>query len=75
MSAALYVIKVGSTYPAVAARFGDFESWIADRLALAEVQTHVIDAQSGAELPPAVECDGIVVTGSHSMITDDPRGA
>lgn len=72
MSAALYVIKVGSTHPAVAARFGDFESWIADRLVLAAVQTHVIDAQSGDELPPAVECAGIVVTGSHSMITDDP---
>ncbi len=72
MSFLLHIIKVGSTYPAIAARFGDFESWIADGLRLATVEVRVVNAEAGAELPHPAESAGIIVTGSHSMITDDP---
>lgn len=71
MPGILHIVKVGSTYPGVAARFGDFETWIADGLGLATVKARVVNAEAGAQLPPAAQCAGIVVTGSHSMITDD----
>jgi GMP synthase (glutamine-hydrolysing) len=72
MSSALYVIKVGSTYPAIAARFGDFEDWILAGLHLAKVEARVLDAQATAQLPNPAQCAGIVVTGSHSMLTENP---
>ena len=72
MSFLLHIIKVGSTYPAIAARFGDFESWIADGLRLATVEVRVVNAKAGAELPHPAKSAGIIATGSHSMITDDP---
>jgi len=72
MSTLLYIVKVGSTYPGVAARFGDFEDWILSGLGLVSVEARVVNAEAGAQLPHPAECAGIVVTGSHSMITDDP---
>jgi GMP synthase (glutamine-hydrolysing) len=72
MSGVLHIIKVGSTYPAIAARFGDFENWILTGLELATVETRILDAEAGAVLPHPAECAGVIITGAHSMITDDP---
>ncbi len=71
MSAMLYIIKVGSTHPVIASRHGDFEDWILTGLRLATVDARVVNAETGAELPHPAQCAGIIVTGSHSMITDD----
>lgn len=39
-------------------------------LGAAGVDTCVLDAEHGAELPEAADCAGVVVTGSHSMVTE-----
>jgi GMP synthase (glutamine-hydrolysing) len=67
----LYIIKVGTTFPATAKQFGDFDTWTAITLGTVDVETCILDAEHGVALPAAVECAGVVITGSHAMVTDD----
>jgi len=67
----LYIIKAGSTYPAIAGRLGDLDGWTLAVLGTVAADTCIIDAEHGADLPPAAQCAGIIVTGSHSMVTDN----
>lgn len=67
----LYIIKVGTTFPDTAKQFGDFDTWTAATLGVVDVETCILDAEHGATLPAALECAGVVITGSHSMVTDD----
>lgn len=67
----LFIIKVGTTFPATAEQYGDFDTWTLDGLGAAEVDTCILDAENGAALPPAADCAGVVVTGSHAMVTDN----
>jgi len=67
----LYIIKVGATFPAITKQLGDFDSWTATALFSADVETAIVDAEHGASLPEPEECAGAVITGSHSMVTDN----
>jgi len=67
----LYIIKAGTTFPAIAKQFGDFDKWTATALRVVDVETAIVDAENGASLPTAEECAGAVITGSHSMVTDN----
>lgn len=67
----LYVVKVGTTFPATAKRLGDFDKWTMSSLGAPRVPTAVVDAEHGARLPAAKECAGVVITGSHAMVTDE----
>src|SRR5690606_34698718 len=77
----LYIIKTGSTFPAIRQQHGDFEQWMqaglhpkhvlpAERPAMA-----VIDATASGHgplcYPEPHACAGIVISGSHDMVTDD----
>ena len=66
----LYILKVGTTYPAIAESFGDFDRWTMEALGDVHVDTRVLDIEHGARLPLAAECAGIVITGSHAFVTD-----
>ena len=76
----LYIVKTGSTFPAIAHKHGDFEDWIEAGLLPAHVlpaerpAMAVIDAANNAHGPlgyPAPQsCAGVVVSGSHDMVTD-----
>ncbi len=67
----IYIIKVGTTFPDTAKRFGDFDTWTAAALGPVAAEIRVIDVEHGAPLPLAVDCAGVVVTGSHAMVTDE----
>ncbi|MCB0131092.1 MAG: glutamine amidotransferase [Caldilineaceae bacterium] len=71
----LLILKVGSTFPELAATRGDFEDWIADGLcrghARARSAIRVVNAVQDGPLPSLTDVWGIVVTGSHAMVTDD----
>jgi len=71
MSPTLYIVKAGSTYPSLAAKLGDFDTWTLAALGTVAVDTRVLEAEHGAELPAANKCAGVIVTGSHSMVTDN----
>lgn len=63
----LYIVKLGDTFPGTAASQGDFEHWIERE---AGVETEVVDPRTGATLPSPGDVAGVVITGSHAMVTD-----
>ena len=67
----LFIVKVGTTFPATAEQYGDFDKWTLAGLGTANIDTHILDVEHGASLPNPTECAGVIVTGSHSMVTDN----
>ncbi|MGM8224954.1 glutamine amidotransferase [Cellvibrio sp. ARAG 10.3] len=67
---ALFILKVGTTFPATAAVLGDFDDWT--RVALGDLTTPVVtwNVQDNASLPEVQACAGVIITGSHAMVTD-----
>lgn len=75
----LLILKLGDTLPALKADHGDFEDWIAQGLQASDhpVTVSVLDPRRGDALPPLTlrspserPFDGVVLTGSHAMVTD-----
>ena len=67
----LYIIKIGTTFPQTAEQLGDFDRWTLSSLGPLDVEPCVVDAEHGEALPPAGDGAGVVVTGSHAMVTDN----
>jgi GMP synthase (glutamine-hydrolysing) len=67
----LYIIKAGTTFSSTLETLGDFEDWITAALGENSLPVEVIDAVQGASLPVPSDCGGVIVTGSHAMVTDD----
>jgi GMP synthase (glutamine-hydrolysing) len=63
------IIATGHTHAAIRERFGDFHDWIATGLGPG-VSLVVVDAPAGQPLPPPSRLAGVVLTGSHAMVTD-----
>jgi GMP synthase (glutamine-hydrolysing) len=66
----LYIIKAGTTFPNILEKFGDFDKWTLEALGDVEIETSILDVENGAELPKAKDCAGVVITGSHAMVTE-----
>ena len=64
------IVKLGDTLPDLAERKGDFEDWFMAPFHGAALPTRVIDPRTGAELPRPADHSGILLTGSHAMVTD-----
>ena len=81
----LYIIKTGSTFPSIAQRRGDFEDWALQGMlpalgtGMKAMRTEVVHAErpeveeGGLPIPypDLASCAGVVVLGSHAMVTDD----
>lgn len=66
----LFIIKIGTTFPNTARLYGDFDVWTLNGLKIDHRKICVVDAERGAALPRAEKCGGVIVTGSHAMVTD-----
>lgn len=66
----LLILKVGSTHPHIAAELQDFEHWIQAGLQDPALPVTVVDPREGQALPAQADIAGVVVTGSHSMVSD-----
>jgi GMP synthase (glutamine-hydrolysing) len=66
----LLILKLGETLSDLAARRGDFEDWFIAGLGLDLSLIQVFDPRSGADFPPLDEISGLLLTGSHSMVTE-----
>jgi GMP synthase (glutamine-hydrolysing) len=66
----LLIIKAGSTYPDIARHYGDFEDWIGECLDLPLTEMITLDAHTTEMFPEPKAISGIVITGSHEMVTD-----
>ena len=67
----LYIIKAGTTFSSTLESLGDFDDWIITALGRTELPVIVIDVVQGNPLPSPEECSGVIVTGSHAMVTDN----
>ena len=67
----ILIVKTGTTFATLKAIRGDFDAWVMngfgrDRRVVADV----VDVARGAVLPSPSEYSGVIVTGSHQMVTD-----
>jgi GMP synthase (glutamine-hydrolysing) len=65
----ILVVKLGSTFPQLIAKQGDFDDWVIRRLDLPVKAVCVVDVLAGEELPQD-GFSGAIITGSHNMVTD-----
>lgn len=65
----LLIIQTGNTFAEVRNNKGDFADWIAAGLASTQPCLR-LDAHTGATLPPPSSLAGVVISGSHAMVTD-----
>jgi GMP synthase (glutamine-hydrolysing) len=66
----ILVIKTGTTLPSLRPKQGDFEDWVISGLGVPSDRVTVVDVRAGAVLPEPDTVAGVVITGSHSMVTD-----
>lgn len=66
------IIKTGGTFPSLVAQKGDFEDWVLAGMGLTRDQVILADVQNGGALPGFDAVSGVVITGSHAMVTDHP---
>lgn len=66
----LLIVKTGSTHDHIRERLGDFDDWIAAGLSEGGAEVVVFDAQGDAPPPPPDTVAGIVLTGSHAMVSE-----
>ncbi|GAB6089233.1 glutamine amidotransferase [Spirochaeta dissipatitropha] len=66
----LFVIKIGSSFPELVSENGDFDLWTLNGCRVHDNRCRIIDAEHGQNLPDPAVCAGVVLTGSHSMVTD-----
>lgn len=65
----ILIVKLGSTLPSLAPSRGDFEDWIGTRLDVPRERVTVLDPKQDP-LPEPWRFSGVILTGSHSMVTD-----
>lgn len=70
---ALYIFKTGTTFPTTKEKTGngDFDTWTIDTIGKTDTLIRVVDVEKGESLPDVANCKGVVITGSHSMVTED----
>jgi GMP synthase (glutamine-hydrolysing) len=64
------LLQVGHTFEELAQVRGDYDVWFREGLGVAERELEVARVFDGAPLPSHFDYDGVVVTGSWSMVTD-----
>jgi len=66
----MWIVKTGDTLPSLREERGDFEDWITAGLGIPPERVHVVDVVRGESLPNPALLGGVVITGSHSMVTE-----
>lgn len=65
------IFKTGSSYEDTWASSGDYQQMIARQAGLTEDQVELVDVLGQQPLPDFSACAGVVITGSHAMVTDN----
>ncbi|EPJ54079.1 MAG: hypothetical protein OFPI_07730 [Osedax symbiont Rs2] len=64
------IIKTGSTLESLIQKKGDFEDWFLQHLDLAKEKVQIINVQNNQSLPALSGISGVLITGSHSMVSN-----
>ena len=65
----ILIVKTGSTYPAIAAAYGDFDEMILRQMETDADKALAVAAYENRVLPPLRDLMGVVITGAHAMVT------
>ncbi len=65
----ILIVLAGKTFPDISKTDGDFDDWIARGLGNENAVVR-LDARAAATLPELSDIAGVVVSGSHAMVTD-----
>lgn len=65
-----FIFKVGETFKNTKEEFYDFEDWIKNNI-YSKVEIEIVDILNNQKLPNFEDCLGVIITGSHSMVTDN----
>jgi len=65
----IFILKVGSTFEEIVSEYGDMEDWIVQYID--DVNVNVVNIQNNETLPAIEECLGVIITGSHTMVTQE----
>jgi GMP synthase (glutamine-hydrolysing) len=68
----ILIVKTGSTFPFLVSKRGDFEHWILSGMQVEPHDALIVDVSHGAILPAFDGISGIVISGSHAMVTEHP---
>lgn len=66
----LLIIKTGGTFDSIRKEYGDFEDCIINNTGLSKSQVVVSPVYQGRKMPDIKDVFAIIITGSHSMVTD-----
>lgn len=66
----LFIIKTGSTFDHIKVLYSDFEHWIMEKIN-SPFPIEVVKVRDGATLPKNEEIAGVIITGSHNMVTEE----
>jgi GMP synthase (glutamine-hydrolysing) len=66
----LLIIKTGTTFPFIRDRYGDFEDHILRQIEVPDKDVVVASVYNNKILPNLQDISAIMITGSHSMVTD-----
>jgi len=67
----LYIFKVGETFENTKNKLGDFDDWVRNCVATKDLIIKTIDILNGESLPPFSATMGVIITGSHAMVTEE----
>ena len=66
----ILIVKVGEAFPALRSKRNDFEDWVMTGMQINSDSVAVVDVRAGEPLPGYEEVAGVVITGSHAMVTE-----
>lgn len=66
----LLILKMGETLDSIKKDFGDFDNHILSKCNLHKDDVIIVDCNREETLPSINQIKGIIITGSHSMVTD-----
>ncbi|ADG93040.1 glutamine amidotransferase class-I [Arcobacter nitrofigilis DSM 7299] len=67
----LFIIKAGITFADTKKENKDFDTWVIEKLDNSNLDIEVIHIQEKIYFPNIDEVAGVIITGSHSMVTDE----
>jgi len=66
-----YIFKVGETFQNTKDTLGDFDAWVARCVKTKDIDIETIDILKGETLPLLDSTLGVIITGSHAMVTEE----
>ncbi len=65
----IYILKTGTTFESTKEKLGDFDRWVRNNINEKNIKT--VNIEKNEKLPGLKSAKGFIITGSHSMVTEE----